>query len=127
MAALDSALAIHGWTAVYRDPKVLLSGKTCINEPSSLLASDIYFPAEDDLVVKVQAYAKEKLPLPTYHHSMRVFYFGASTAAVFPAHVLFATLRSRLCIDYVRYMKLLQFLRNNSRTVASCCRGQLWQ
>lgn len=77
MASLQESVAIHGWTAVYRDPKALLLGKTYINEPISLSANDIYFPSDDGLVLKVQQYAKEKLPLPTYHHSMRVFYFGA--------------------------------------------------
>lgn len=80
-SSVDS-LALRGWTAVVRDPKVLLSGDSYINKPSPLLVKDIPFPSDDDLVAKVQEYAKAKLTPQTYNHSMRVFYFGESV----PAH-----------------------------------------
>ncbi|KUI68580.1 Cyanamide hydratase [Cytospora mali] len=78
MASPIDNLALQGWTAVVRDPKVLLSGKSYINNPTHLLVKDIPFPSEDELVVKVQEYAKDKLTLPTYNHSMRVFYFASA-------------------------------------------------
>lgn len=68
-------VALHGWTPVVRDHQALLSGKPYINEPSTLLVKDIQFPS-DDVVVKVRKHAEEKLPAPTFNHSMRVFYFG---------------------------------------------------
>ncbi|ROW09778.1 hypothetical protein VMCG_02164 [Cytospora schulzeri] len=82
MSSSADSLALQGWTAVVRDPKVLLSGKPYINKPSPLLVKDIPFPSDDTLVVKVQEYARDKLTPQTYNHSMRVFYFGESR----PAH-----------------------------------------
>lgn len=71
----NNEIAIHGWTPVVRDHQALLSGKPYINRPSALLVKDIQFPS-DDVVAKVREHAKEKLPVPTFNHSMRVFYFG---------------------------------------------------
>lgn len=85
----NDTVAVHGWTAVQRDPKVLLSGNEYINEPASILVKDIPFPSNETLVARVQDYAKEKLPLPTYHHSMRVFYFGMSSSFSFLFFFLF--------------------------------------
>lgn len=82
MATSVEDIALHGWTAVARDPQALLSGRSYINSPGPLLARDISFPSDDDLVVRVQEYAKDKLAPQTYNHSMRVFYFGK------PAHVI---------------------------------------
>lgn len=76
MSSVEDSLASHGWTAVSRNPNVLLAGKAYINEPSPLLVKDIDFPSDDGLVAKIQNYARGKLSLPTYHHSMRVFFFG---------------------------------------------------
>lgn len=78
MSSLENTLEAHGWTAVDRDPKVLFSERAYHNEPHPLSIDEIHFPSEDNLVVKLQDYAREKLSLPTYHHSMRVFYFGES-------------------------------------------------
>ena len=47
----------------------------------SILVKDIPFPADDPLVVRIQAYAKEKLPLQTYNHSTRVYYWGMPLAS----------------------------------------------
>lgn len=73
MANNDTTL--HGWTPVVRDHQALLSGNHYINKPSALSVKDIQFPS-DDLVSKVREHAEEKLPAPTFNHSMRVFYFG---------------------------------------------------
>lgn len=72
----EESVPLHGWTAVPRDPKVLLSGSSYIHKPSALLVKDIYFPSDDGLVATIQEYAKAKLSPPTFHHSMRVYYFG---------------------------------------------------
>ncbi|KAF3767167.1 cyanamide hydratase [Cryphonectria parasitica EP155] len=77
-SASHSPSAVHGWTAVPLSPKDLLAGEPYIYKPESLLVKDIHFPSDDHLVTKVQQYAKEKLPLPTYHHSMRVYYFATA-------------------------------------------------
>lgn len=71
-------IALYGWTPVVRDHQALLSGKPYINEPSAVLVKDIQFPS-DDVVAKVREHAKEKLPAPTFNHSMRVFYFGTAS------------------------------------------------
>lgn len=76
MIAFEDLQAIHGWTAVDRNPSLLISARPYINKAGPLLIQNICFPAEDNLVHHVQLYAREKLPLPTYHHFMRVFYFG---------------------------------------------------
>jgi len=74
-------VAVHGWTAVPRDPNAILGGKEYIHKPQPLLVKDIKFPSDDPLVVKAQEYAREKLAPQTYNHSMRVYYFGTSRAS----------------------------------------------
>lgn len=69
-------IAVHGWTAVPRDPKVFLEGKEYLHAPAPLLVQDMDFPRDDPLVAKVQNYAKEHLLEQTFNHSMRVYYFG---------------------------------------------------
>lgn len=77
MATSNNAeVAQHGWTAIARDPQIVLSGKSNLHEPAPLLVKDIAFPGDDVLVAQVQAYAKSKLAPQTYNHSMRVYYFG---------------------------------------------------
>lgn len=75
MTEYNNDVAIHGWTPVVRDHQALLSGKPYINKPTTILIKDIEFPS-DDVVAKVRKHAQEKLPAPTFNHSMRVFYFG---------------------------------------------------
>lgn len=86
----DSPLTIHfqvanmskneiqqnGWTSVPLDPSILFGGEPFKNRPGPLLVADIKFPNDDPIVVKVQSYAQERLPIQTFNHSMRVFYFG---------------------------------------------------
>lgn len=72
----EETVALYGWTAVPRDPKVLLSGNLYIHRTNPLMVKDIYFPSDDGLVATIRKYAKAKLSLPTFHHSMRVYYFG---------------------------------------------------
>ncbi|KAI1339436.1 hypothetical protein F5Y15DRAFT_72955 [Xylariaceae sp. FL0016] len=86
-AATIDDITNHGWNAVPRDADSMLQGKAYRHKPSGLTLSEIPFPADDALVDKVQHYAKEHLPEQTYHHSMRVFYFGHSIIKQqFPEH-----------------------------------------
>ncbi|KAK6444261.1 cyanamide hydratase [Trichoderma asperellum] len=85
MSAKD--IAQNGWTALPLDPSKLFGGKPFRNAPGPLLVSDIKFPEDDPIVAEVRSYAKKKLPIQTYNHSMRVFYY--TTAIVkqqFPEH-----------------------------------------
>ncbi|KAH8817024.1 hypothetical protein F5884DRAFT_818877 [Xylogone sp. PMI_703] len=68
----------NGWTDVPVDPSKLFDGKPFRNAPGPILVSDIKFPSEDPIVNKVQHYVKEKLPIQTFNHSMRVFYFASA-------------------------------------------------
>lgn len=76
MSSSDDSIAEHGWTAVPVDPEAIFKGKPYLYKPTPILVKEIKFPSDDPIVAKVQQYAKETLPLPTYNHSMRVFYFG---------------------------------------------------
>ncbi|KAH8911140.1 cyanamide hydratase [Coniochaeta sp. PMI_546] len=87
MSSATDTVALHGWTAVPRDAKVLLTGKPYINKPESLLVKDIKFPSEDPIVAKIREYAQEKLSPQTFNHSMRVYYFSmAILTQQFPSH-----------------------------------------
>lgn len=78
MSASPDTVALHGWTAVPRDAKVILGGRPYINKPESLLVKDIKFPSEDPIVAQISEYAQEKLSPQTFNHSMRVYYFCKS-------------------------------------------------
>ncbi|KAJ9156022.1 Cyanamide hydratase [Pleurostoma richardsiae] len=78
MSSSPDLLALHGWNAVVRDPKTLLSGRPYIYKPGPLLARDISFPSDDPVVAKVREFAKGKLAPQTYNHSMRVYYFASA-------------------------------------------------
>ncbi|RYP48476.1 hypothetical protein DL769_011197 [Monosporascus sp. CRB-8-3] len=75
-AASAGEIAKHGWTAVPVDANAILNGKPYIHKPQPRLVTDIPFPSDDPVVAKIQAYAKAHLIPQTYHHSMRVYYWG---------------------------------------------------
>lgn len=81
-AASAEDIAKHGWTAVPVDANAILKGRSYVHKPRPRLVSDMPFPSDDPVVAKVQAYAKEHLVLQTYHHSMRVYYWGMLTTYV---------------------------------------------
>lgn len=83
-AASADEIIEHGWTAVPVDAKEIFGDRPYQRKPPPVPAADIPFPSDDQIVAKVQAYAKEHLPLPTYNHSMRVYYFGGY---IFQNHV----------------------------------------
>ncbi len=78
MSSANNDVAVHGWTSVPRDARVVLSGGDYLHEPTSLLVQNIPFPSDDKLVVKIQKYAEQRLAPETYNHSMRTYYFGES-------------------------------------------------
>lgn len=76
MCPNTDTVGLHGWTAVPVDADAIFEGKPYLNEPTPVSLSDIAWPSDDPIVAKVQEYAKEKLPIETYNHSMRVFHWG---------------------------------------------------
>jgi len=65
----------HGWTPVPRSMDKMLASRKDPKPPIPLKPAD--FPLPDSPMVKtVTAYAKETLPKETFHHSMRVYYYG---------------------------------------------------
>ncbi|KAF3075360.1 Cyanamide hydratase [Trichoderma lentiforme] len=70
-------IAQNGWSSLPLDPSQLWGGKPFRNIPEPILVDDIKFP-EDPIAVEVQKYAKEMLPIQTFNHSMRVFYFASA-------------------------------------------------
>ncbi|RYP93552.1 hypothetical protein DL770_000294 [Monosporascus sp. CRB-9-2] len=75
-AASADEIGKHGWTAVPVDVNAILNGKPYIHKPKPRLVRDMPFPSDDPVVAKVQDYAKAHLIPQTYHHSMRVYYWG---------------------------------------------------
>jgi len=74
-----------GFTALPRDLNVILAGKKNNADPRPLSVNDVRVP-DTPLARKVQDYAKQELRTETYHHSMRVYYYGVAIAKQqFPA------------------------------------------
>ncbi|KAK4173630.1 hypothetical protein QBC36DRAFT_245037 [Triangularia setosa] len=74
-----SLIALQGFTPLPVDANTIFQGKPYLHPPSPIAVSGIPFPSvTDPLVAKVQVYAKEKLPIQTYNHSMRVFYWSTA-------------------------------------------------
>jgi cyanamide hydratase len=71
----ENAIRLHGFTAISRDPKVYLQGKTHLHDPNPVTVEEIELPGSD-VARSVQQQAKFKLPSEAYNHSMRVFYYG---------------------------------------------------
>ncbi|KAK3955817.1 hypothetical protein QBC32DRAFT_16820 [Pseudoneurospora amorphoporcata] len=87
MCPNTDTVALHGWTAVPVDVDAIFEGKPYLNEPTPVSLEDITWPSDDPIVAKVQEYAKEKLPIETYNHSMRVFHWATIIARQqFPTH-----------------------------------------
>jgi cyanamide hydratase len=74
---------VHGWTAVPRSIDAILANMDKANT-RPFKVSDIALP-QSETALKTMAYAKEHLPLPTFHHSMRVFYYGRLSPSPAPS------------------------------------------
>jgi cyanamide hydratase len=65
-----------GWTAVPRHLKTLLQQSQASSSPAKhIAASSIKLP-DSPLVKAVHEYVKKELPIETFNHSMRVYYYG---------------------------------------------------
>ena len=71
---MSTGKALHGWTAVPRDPSVLLKDSSA-SEPKLWTVDEIALP-DSPLAKEVLAYAKRELNEQTFNHSMRVYYYG---------------------------------------------------
>ena len=80
----DEAIKLYGWKALPVDPtlKQWLGDKKFVREPVPQLCSQVKVP-DSELAKACLEYAKAELPIETFHHSMRVFYYGR-----FLSHVL---------------------------------------
>nr|CDP31078.1 Putative protein of unknown function [Podospora anserina S mat+] len=82
----DDLISLHGFTPLPVDQDAIFQGKPFLHQPTPVPLSSIPYPSSTDpLVAKVQEYAKEKLPIQTYNHSMRVFYW-CTPLHPFPLH-----------------------------------------
>jgi len=72
---MSNPIELHGFTALPRDPKVLLDGKKNIHDATPVSVAQIDVP-NTPLAKATQAYAKDHLIPQTYAHSMRVYYYG---------------------------------------------------
>lgn len=76
----NEAIAAYGWQAVPRDMEALLklSASSSSGPAKTIDISSITLP-NSELANKVKAYAQEQLPKQTFHHSMRVYYYGTTS------------------------------------------------
>ncbi|KAL9090063.1 MAG: hypothetical protein Q9159_002231 [Coniocarpon cinnabarinum] len=66
----------HGWTAVPVDADIIKKEHAKIQSPPKALSIDSIPAPKSPIVNTVKAYAQQRLPQPTFNHSMRVFYYG---------------------------------------------------
>jgi len=76
MSSQPNAIAEHGWTCVPLDADVIFGGAPYLIKPVHIHVKDIKFPEDDPVVVRAQRYAQDTLPIETYNHSIRVYYWG---------------------------------------------------
>jgi hypothetical protein len=74
----NPAIEKYGWTAVPVDLKTLLSlSDTASNPAKPIPVSSIPAPSSP-LAKAVREHARKELPIETFNHSMRVFYYGTA-------------------------------------------------
>ncbi|KAA6416070.1 MAG: hypothetical protein FRX48_00789 [Lasallia pustulata] len=76
---MTDPIKLHGFTALPRDPKVLLNGQKNIHAPTPISVDQIQVPSSP-LATATHDYVKKALSPPTYAHSMRVYYYGLAIA-----------------------------------------------
>lgn len=69
----------YGFSALPRDPSVILKGRKHNTEPKPISIDDVRVP-DTPLAQKVHDYVKQELRTETYNHSMRVYYYGIAMA-----------------------------------------------
>jgi len=81
----NPAVEKYGWTAVPRDVGTLLQQSQASSGPAKYIAASSIKLPDSPLVKAVHEYVKKELPLETFNHSMRVYYYGqAILAQAFP-------------------------------------------
>jgi cyanamide hydratase len=73
--AREEDIKTYGFSALPRSTTALLASRVDPKQPTELTVEDIPLP-ESPLVEKVVEYARRELPVETFNHSMRVFYYG---------------------------------------------------
>ena len=76
---MPSPVEEYGFSALPRDPSVILKGKKNNTEPRPTSIDDVKIP-DTPLAKEVQDYVKGELREETYNHSMRVYYYGMAMA-----------------------------------------------
>ena len=71
----------NGWTAVPVDGKQIIDGARPLSAPASITFEEISFPSDDPLVLEAQTFAKQRLSVEAFNHSMRVYYWGTSSTS----------------------------------------------
>ena len=74
----NPAVERYGWTAVPRKVELLLQQSQASGLAVPISVSSIKLP-DSALVKAVHEYAKKELPIETFNHSMRVYYYGNLT------------------------------------------------
>jgi cyanamide hydratase len=75
MSDLNPAIEKYGWTAVPVNLKTLVSQSQSSGPATPVSVSSIQLPSSP-LAKAVHQYAQKELPVETFNHSMRVFYYG---------------------------------------------------
>ncbi|KAH0566343.1 hypothetical protein GP486_000249 [Trichoglossum hirsutum] len=76
---MSNPIRDYGFSALPRDPAVILQGRKNNRNPLPVAVSDIELP-DTPLAKAVLEYAKKELREETFNHSMRVFYYGMAIA-----------------------------------------------
>jgi cyanamide hydratase len=71
---MTDPIKAYGWTAQVRDPALFLQGKN-VKKPVPQTVESTKLP-DTPLAKAIIEYAKRELPVQTFNHSMRVFYYG---------------------------------------------------
>ncbi|KFY73657.1 hypothetical protein V499_06279 [Pseudogymnoascus sp. VKM F-103] len=77
--ARDEDIKTYGFAALPRSTAALLASRVDPKQPTELGVDDIPLP-DSPLAGKVVEYARKELPVETFNHSMRVFYYGIAIA-----------------------------------------------
>ena len=77
--AQPSPVQEYGFSSVPRSVSALLGGKSNNVSPTAISVTEYPLPSST-LATAVHDYARKALPKETYHHSMRVFFYGTSIA-----------------------------------------------
>jgi cyanamide hydratase len=79
MTGPTDPVTAYGWTALPRKVETLLATRKDVKPPAPVHVKDIAIP-DSPRAQAVHEYAKQELPLETFNHSMRVYYYGIAIA-----------------------------------------------